>query len=611
MAFIGSLMTLVKANTSNYDRNMKRSGKNTARFGKQIKAAGTASAKFGLAIGTGVAIALTIYTVRAFKAIDATAKLARELGIGTATLTGYHLAAGLSGVSNELLNKSLEKMAKIVGEARLGVSTGTLALRDFGIELKDLEGLTTQGVFEKFTDEIAKIPDPMERAAKASLIFGRAGIKLLNFLSLGSEGLAKVKKELDEMGISFNEIDAAKVEAANDAILKMTTISDGLGNTLAIAVAPHVEAIANKMTDFIKASGGIDNIVNKSLAMAVDLMADLAAGIDLARTAWNTFAGFTRHGMALILDGIDLGIKKRKDLEGNPVKSFVGHLSDELHDLADKDLDVALKGFERLKAGASGDELKNFFKQVEDNAKKSAQALEDAAKKQKILNEGIAKQTSLLAKQKKDTEEAQKSHKKVIAEAMKIFSETRTPLEKLEQELKDVMDIVAKGGFEGIENALQRKIDQIKAAKDELLKAVETEGQRNARMSKEDAISQAQSVFDETLGPMGKLLKEMGDIQKLFDEGAFKGLEEGFERKQAEFLKRAEEIEQKRIDAKNKIDEQKKVGGFQVIDLRHIDIKGLDRSGDINKKQLEESKKTNVILKDIADKTGSTEIVAS
>ena len=128
MAFVGSLMTVVDANTSRFEKGMKRASKASKKLKAQLKTAGAGAMKYGGILGGIVVAALVAYTAKAFKAIDATAKLASEMDISTEALIGYQLAAGLAGADAATLNKSLQKMARIVGDARNGITTGTKAL---------------------------------------------------------------------------------------------------------------------------------------------------------------------------------------------------------------------------------------------------------------------------------------------------------------------------------------------------------------------------------------------------------------------------------------------------------------------------------------------------
>ncbi len=118
MALIGSLFINVKGDTVNFNRNMKKASTTAKVFGQTMKRVAKVGLLFGVGLATVVAGGVLLLTKRAFKAIDATAKLAEQLEISTEALLGYQLAAGLSGTDTETLNKALLRMSKTVGEAK-------------------------------------------------------------------------------------------------------------------------------------------------------------------------------------------------------------------------------------------------------------------------------------------------------------------------------------------------------------------------------------------------------------------------------------------------------------------------------------------------------------
>jgi hypothetical protein len=411
---------------------------------------GTAAKAFGIGFGLVAAGALVSYAKAAFKAVDATAKLARELEISTSTLMGYQLAAGLSGVETATLNKSIEKMAKIVGEARLGVSTGTLAMRDFGMEISKLKGLSTQQIFETFADEIAAIPDPMERAAKASLIFGRSGIKLLNFLSLGSRGLARVNQEVKALGLSFDEIEAKKIEDANDALLKMSTVLEGLGTAMALDLAPHVTELAEDMATFVKESGGIKRIFDEALG-AVKMF---AAQVSPAFKLMSVFGEGRRDEFAQF----HLGLEKRK-------KASLEHERDVSKTIQEiRDARDVVHHNNALAANAA------FIKELEADLiahEKRKGELEIKALKDKEAGlERANMAAKALAQKERDRLDAIQD---VRDRVQGIFEETRTPLENVKADIKEIFKLMDKGFGHDLHMGLVRRLQALRKEQESIL----------------------------------------------------------------------------------------------------------------------------------------------
>lgn len=561
MAFIGSLITTVKANTSQFRKGLKKAAAATKKLRKQLKGMAISGAKFAVAIGAVAVAGLVLYTLKAFKAIDATKKLSDEIGIATQDLVAYQLAAGLSGTTTEVLNKALQRMARTVGEARAGISTGTKALEDFGIQVEELDKMTSAEIFEEFSQRIANIKDPMERAAKAALIFGRAGQKLLNFLALGKVGLAEVKAEAEALGLAFNAVDARKVELANDAILKMQTVATGLGNELAISVAPFITALADEMAKFIKESGGIDDIVQVQLKNLSVGIANTIDVIKLGEAAWKLFSATARIaliGLAIPLGLVEQGIRVVIGLltDTKIEDSFLIRMAEELADLAEKDFKAAEKAFKDFERSTTSTKVAAAFNEIQKASQKIAENLENSKTSQEGFTAATKANLEAMKEQQRIAKELEADRKKVIADAEAIFRETRTPLEKVNAEIQRILELLAKGVDERLTEALDRKLKELKDKKEDI----------EASLEKEIKV---------------ELPKEIAD----------------------EVAKKIEEVEEKKK-------KKEREAGFRQIDVKNINVKGLSTFGGVEQKQLTELERSNIILNDISNKIESGGAVA-
>ena len=121
MAFIGSLITTVKANTANFRKGLAKAAKATRKLRTQLKGLVSGAAKIGVALGAVAVGALLVYTIGAFKAIDATKKLADEIQIATSDLVSYQLAAGLEVVGRSVPDNMIEAIHLPNNKLMLGV----------------------------------------------------------------------------------------------------------------------------------------------------------------------------------------------------------------------------------------------------------------------------------------------------------------------------------------------------------------------------------------------------------------------------------------------------------------------------------------------------------
>jgi hypothetical protein len=185
----------------------------------------------GMIVGAfgAIGVALSANSVKNWisgqmEAIDTTGKLAARLGVTTEGLVGLQHAASLAGVETETLTTGLDKFQRS--------TSGPLdaALADIA-------------------DRIANTSDANERARIAFDAFGRSGQKLLPLLAGGAAGFTPAAAPPRRMGLTFSQLDFAKVEQGNDAITRLMGLADGAGRTIAIELAPHVENLATKLFD--------------------------------------------------------------------------------------------------------------------------------------------------------------------------------------------------------------------------------------------------------------------------------------------------------------------------------------------------------------------------
>jgi hypothetical protein len=510
-----------------------------------------------------------MFTKNAFKAIDATAKLASELEMSTEALTTYGMAAGLTGVNNDQLGKAIQRMVRNIGEARSGITTGTKALEDFGISLEELEGKTTQAQFETIIDRLSTMEDPLIRSAKAAVIFGKSGQKLINFFKLGTRGIKGINKELEEMGILFTSVDAAKVEAANDAMLRMETLLTGIGNTLAIKVAPVLEAAADKITDFVKEGGGITKMIEDSIVAIVSL-------VDKVQKLNSVMKKFSPP-----LQMAEAFIEKVGLIAGS---------------------------FEDTEARNS---VQEFFSEVENGSKNAAEELEKLRKAQAKFDKELRERAERIKKRKEEDEKLSASIKSVVDEAKRIFAETRTPLENINEEIKKTIELSKSQELiysENLRSGIQRKIDSLKEQRKQIIEDIakaakvgETDEQKRRRLITESKQEAAKSFLESAKTQEQRIMEQIEKIEKLFLEGFFKGAEglamQGVERLQKDLAEITKRQNQKADELSADTKFQK--AGFKEIDLRHIDIAGVDRALTIDRKQLNEQEKQTAILNNI------------
>jgi len=195
--------------------------------------------------------------------------LSKRTGISTQTLQGYGLAASQSGVSTELMGKSLQKLTVIQGKAQNGNKAAADAFSAIGLSMQDLAGLSPEKTFEAVTDAISKLPTVAQQSAAAVSLFGKSGTELLPIFQEGTGYLAKMRKEAEELGIVLSKEQMSGLAGLDDMIAKVTLAFGGLAQRIVAELVPQLMTAGETMLNFIKT---LDiAAVTRALKAAIDI----------------------------------------------------------------------------------------------------------------------------------------------------------------------------------------------------------------------------------------------------------------------------------------------------------------------------------------------------
>lgn len=279
MATVGSIVVNLVAKTAAFRDGMFKATKSSDKFSRAVGGASIKLLKMGAVAATAAAAGLALVIRNQLKAIDATAKLSDTLGLTIQQLDSYNLIAGLSGVESAALGTAFKRMEKNISDANNGLSTAIRVFDSLGISIKEIQQLTPDEQFKAIAEGFRGINLQSERARVALDLFGRSGLGLIKVLELGEDGINRWQKAAEKLGISITREMAAKVEAANDAVLIFRASVGGLAKRLTVIVAPAILNIANKMLGFLEATKDTLPQIVKTTTSAFAMVTAFAAGV--------------------------------------------------------------------------------------------------------------------------------------------------------------------------------------------------------------------------------------------------------------------------------------------------------------------------------------------
>ena len=181
--------------------------------------------------------------------IDALGKLATQIGIAVEPLQVFQRVAEHAGVNTATLEKSLQTMTKRLGEAAMGTGPAAVALRQLGLNIKDLDKMTPDKQFVAIAQALSAIPSQTQRAATAFAIFGRDGVKMLPMFERLEEQVREVADESNRLGLTLSEKQVRSVEAMNDRFTDVYNTIVGIGKQVVANLAKPIKSL---LDDFIK-----------------------------------------------------------------------------------------------------------------------------------------------------------------------------------------------------------------------------------------------------------------------------------------------------------------------------------------------------------------------
>lgn len=282
---IGSLAVRVGADTTGLMTGLDNSSKKLDQFGTKVRSSANDLGKYAAAAtAAGLAIGAAL-VAKQLKVIDTLAKTSDKLGITTEALSGLRHAAELTGVSSTTLDMALQRMTRRVAEAANGSGEAKDAIKELGLNAQALARMTPDQQMKTFADAMQGVAGQGDKVRLAMKLFDSEGVALVNTLALGSKGLAEMQAEADRLGISLTRVQAAQVEAANDALTRSGAVMQGVVRRATIDLAPVIEAVANEFTNAAMATdnfgtAAIDTV--KMIMTPIGVLLDGLRGIQVA-----------------------------------------------------------------------------------------------------------------------------------------------------------------------------------------------------------------------------------------------------------------------------------------------------------------------------------------
>ncbi len=218
------------------------------------------------------------------------------IGITTDALQELQYAAQLSGVSADVLQSSLQKLTKNLGDAAMGGTAAKQSFDALGLSGAALAAVPVDQALAMIADKLAAVENPAQRATLATDIFGKSGLAMVNMLADGAAGLEAMAAEAQKMGVVINrDVIYGAAEAADKLDVLSMVVSANLTQAL-ISLTPVILAAAQGIASLSAAA-------NEMLFSQVNATNQLKAAADMAKGYGNQVnvvtEAYTAYGNAV------------------------------------------------------------------------------------------------------------------------------------------------------------------------------------------------------------------------------------------------------------------------------------------------------------------------
>lgn len=281
-------------NTKKLDDAGKRAKTTLVDLRAEFRAGVSTSAKYTAAMAAaGTAIATHLVS-KSLDAIDAQAKLARTLSTTIEGLEVTTRAAKLSGVELSGVEQATKDLTRRLSQAASGAGPAAEALGRLGLSAEQLSQLPLDQRISTINQAILDFIPAAERAAVAGQLFGEEGSLAMQRIDPAT--LRAAADDVARFGSALSDVDAAKVEQANDAMARVQQVVGSLINGFTVELAPVLTALSKQFVDTATEGGKLGeapkaafNTVVKGAGFAMDAVEGLRRVVQVAGQAIAVF----------------------------------------------------------------------------------------------------------------------------------------------------------------------------------------------------------------------------------------------------------------------------------------------------------------------------------
>lgn len=298
---IGALRALLSLDSAQFVKGVKIAKGSLGNFQHQMRKVSKSASDMGKKLSASITLPMaglaTVAVKTSLSTVDAQAKLARSLDTSVASMQVLTRAAELAGVEVSGLEQLSKDLTRRLSQAAEGGGPAADALKRLGLNAEGLLSMPLDQRIATINEAIGEFIPKAEQAAVAGKLFGEEGS--IAAARLDPATINAAGKELERFGVIISDVDARKIEEANDALSSIRVAVTGIANRLTVALAPVLEKIADRLANAVAWFSNLSPQMKKVAAISAALAAAAGPAL-LAIGGLAAAASVAAGGIALI-----------------------------------------------------------------------------------------------------------------------------------------------------------------------------------------------------------------------------------------------------------------------------------------------------------------------
>jgi hypothetical protein len=246
-------------------------------FGAQLSALGTQVGNFfttfavsgnalGVAIagisaigaaGIAAAAGLAALAISGAELVERLSNISQKTGISIRDLQTFEAAGKTVGVSLDDMVTAMRKFDQGISGTGKGAGAAALVLQRLGITSHDNKTALLEAA-----DAFAKMPDGVQKATDAVVLFGKSGLAMIPFLNKGRDGVEEFSKMVAEYGPNIDANAIAANEKWQQSTEALSLAWDRFKVNIVGSVLPTITSLVSGISDATK---GIGDLIAQTL----------------------------------------------------------------------------------------------------------------------------------------------------------------------------------------------------------------------------------------------------------------------------------------------------------------------------------------------------------